>query len=243
MKFKTLAVLGTATIALSGCATVIKGTSQSIVITTPPVSGAYCILSSAEGNWPVTTPSAVTVDKSKEDILVKCTKAGFQDASASIPSDFQGWTLGNLVLGGIIGVGVDAATGAMNEYPRAFAIPMTPLSGPAASMPPYPSPSAVASAAGVYGHDLGISGSTVTPYSSVAINMPDPHGAFISTVKADGPAFRAGLQTGDVVQTFNGLRVDTYDDLTKIVSTTANGATVQLGVLRKGHRLDVSVQL
>ncbi|HVE04763.1 MAG TPA: PDZ domain-containing protein [Rhizomicrobium sp.] len=239
MKYKTLAALGAATLALSGCATVIKGTSQSIVITTPPVSGAYCILSSAEGNWPVTTPNVVTVDKSKEDILVKCNKPGYQEASANIPSDFQGWTLGNLVLGGLIGVGVDAATGAMNEYPRAFAIPMTALTGPA------PNTTSAAMVLGVSGNprDLGITGSTVTPYSSISVSMTDPHGAFITTVKSDGPAFRAGLQTGDVVETFNGLRVDTYDDLTKIVSTTANGAVVQLGVLRKGHHLDVAVQL
>jgi serine protease Do len=83
----------------------------------------------------------------------------------------------------------------------------------------------------------------VTAYSSISIDLPDPHGAFITTVKPDGPAFRAGLQTGDIVQTFNGLRVDTYDDLTKIVSTTATGAVVELGVIRKKHRLDVSVQL
>ena len=28
------------------------------------------------------------------------------------------------LLGGVIGVGVDAATGAMNEYPNSFAVPM-----------------------------------------------------------------------------------------------------------------------
>lgn len=238
MRYGTLAALGVAAIALAGCATVIKGTSQSIVITTPPVSGAYCILSSAEGNWPVTTPNVVTVDKSKEDILVKCTKPGYQEASASIPSDFQGWTLGNLVLGGLIGVGVDAATGAMNEYPRAFAIPMTALTGPIPG-----AGAAMASGLPSDQRDLGITGSTVTPYSSISTNMADPHGAFVNSVKPDSPAFRAGLQTGDIVQTFNGLRVDTYDDLTKIVSTTATGAVVQLGVVRKGHRLDVAVQL
>src|SRR5882724_491759 len=105
MKLNIVVAICATGFCLSGCATVIKGTTQSIVVTSPPVSGAYCILSSAEGNWPVTTPSAVTVDKSKEDILVRCSKPGYQDASASIPSDFQGWTLGNLVLGGIIGVG------------------------------------------------------------------------------------------------------------------------------------------
>ncbi len=67
------------------------------------------------------------VDKTKEDILIRCTKTGYQDAVATIPSDFQGWTLGNLLIGGVIGLGVDAATGAMNEYPHSFTVPMYPL--------------------------------------------------------------------------------------------------------------------
>jgi hypothetical protein len=114
---------------LSGCATVIKGSSQNIVVTTPPVSGANCVLTSKEGSWVVTSPGTVHVEKSKEDVLVKCTKPGYQDAAATIPSDFQGWTIGNVILGGLIGVGVDAATGALNEYPHSFAVPMTPLYG------------------------------------------------------------------------------------------------------------------
>ena len=137
MNFKTVAVITAVGIALSGCATIIKGTTQTIVITSPPVTGASCTLSSKEGNWPVVTPGSVTVDKTKEDILIKCTKAGYQDGVGTIPSDFQGWTLGNLILGGIIGVGVDASTGAMNEYPNAFAVPMTPLPT-AAPMPSLP---------------------------------------------------------------------------------------------------------
>ena len=118
-----LAVLG---IALSGCATIIKGSSQSIAVTTTPISGANCILTSKEGSYTVVTPGVVKVDKTKEDILIRCSHAGYQDAVSTIPSDFQGWTLGNLLLGGIIGLGVDAATGAMNEYPHSFMVPMTP---------------------------------------------------------------------------------------------------------------------
>ncbi|HTQ13970.1 MAG TPA: hypothetical protein VMH86_08835 [Rhizomicrobium sp.] len=132
MKLSSLAALALAGVALSGCATVIKGTSQSIAITTPPVEGANCTLKSKEGTWNVTSPGAVTVDKSKEDILIHCTKDGYQDADATIPSNFQGWTLGNIILGGVIGVGVDAASGAMNEYPNAYQVPMTPSPAPQA---------------------------------------------------------------------------------------------------------------
>ncbi len=127
MKSGSVAALAALAVALSGCASIIKGTTQSIAISTTPVGGANCLLSSKEGNWPVVTPGVVRVDKTKEDILIRCSMAGYQDAVATIPSDFQGWTLGNLLIGGVIGVGVDAATGAMNEYPHSFTVPMYPL--------------------------------------------------------------------------------------------------------------------
>jgi hypothetical protein len=136
-----------AAIMLTGCASVVKGSSQSINIATPPTAGANCTLSSKEGSWTLTSPGSVTVDKSKEDIQVRCIKPGWQDASAIIPSNFQGWTLGNILLGGVIGLGVDAATGALHEYPSAFQVPMLPDGTPLpAARPPadLPSPNATA---------------------------------------------------------------------------------------------------
>ena len=127
---------------VSGCASIIKGSDQSIAIATPPTTGASCVLTSKEGNWTIISPSIATGEKSKEDIQVRCTKAGYQDGVATIPSNFQGWTLGNLLLGGVIGLGVDAATGAINEYPHAFQVPMTPIEGyvqPAPTAPATPS--------------------------------------------------------------------------------------------------------
>lgn len=91
--------------------------------------------------------------------------------------------------------------------------------------------------------DLGITGSTVTQYSSVSVNMADPHGAFISGVRSGGAAARAGLMAGDIVITFNGLRVETFDDLTRNVSGTPTGSIVRLVVIRRGHSMDLSVQL
>jgi|SRR6185312_2585465 len=124
MKLHTIAALSAAAAVLSGCASVVKGTHESIAIATPPTAGANCMLTSRQGNWSVVSPGAVTVEKSKEDIQVRCTKEGFQDGIATIPSNFEGWTVGNLLIGGIIGVGVDAATGAINEYPHSFQVPM-----------------------------------------------------------------------------------------------------------------------
>lgn len=129
MKAKSIGTALLCGVALSGCASVMKGSSQSIAITTMPTSGADCVLSSKEGSWPVVSPGVVKVERSKADIVVHCSKAGWQDATQTIPSNFEGWTMGNLLIGGVIGVGVDAATGAINEYPHAFNVTMIPAPG------------------------------------------------------------------------------------------------------------------
>src|SRR5271169_148479 len=103
MRHSLFALVGLG-IAVSGCASVIKGSTQSMAISTPPTTAATCTLSSAQGNWTVLSPGVASVEKSKEDIQIRCTKPAWQDAASTIPSNFEGWTLGNLVLGGVIGL-------------------------------------------------------------------------------------------------------------------------------------------
>lgn len=112
---------------MSGCASIVNGTTQTLAISTPPVSGAQCELSSTQGKWTVITPGVATVARSKSDITIECHKAGYQTAVGVIPSSFEAWTAGNLVLGGVVGLGVDAATGAINEYPDNYQLPLVPL--------------------------------------------------------------------------------------------------------------------
>jgi opacity protein-like surface antigen len=114
--------------------------------------------------------------------------------------------------------------------------------------PPPPTASNVTTATNTppppaYRSDLGIGGSTVTQYSTAAAHMADPHGAFIAAVRNGGPAARAGLQPGDIVVSFDGQRVETFDGLTRTVANAAPGTTVQLGVLRNGHIFQLAVEL
>jgi hypothetical protein len=46
--------------------------------------------------------------------------------SSIIPSNTETMAAGNVVFGGFIGLGVDAATGAMNKYPDIVTVAMTP---------------------------------------------------------------------------------------------------------------------
>ena len=53
--------------------------------------------------------------KSKHDVSVECRK-GCARGTGTISSNLEGMTAGNIVVGGVVGFGVDAATGAMNKY-------------------------------------------------------------------------------------------------------------------------------
>jgi hypothetical protein len=142
---RSVAVGGVLAVGLSGCASIIEGTTQSIAITTPPADGAKCVLTSSEGTYYVTTPGNVTVHKAKNDLAAECNKDGFQTAKATIPAHFNGATAGNVIAGGIIGIGIDAATGANFNYPATFAIAMTPVSTSSATPPANSAPAMAAS--------------------------------------------------------------------------------------------------
>ena len=113
-------------VALSGCASVVSGTEQTITIATTPTV-ANCALS-REGQVFARvnpTPGSVKVDKLKHDITVVCSKDGYLDSSAINESGSEGSTLGNIILGGGIGWAVDSARGADNKYQDHMNITLT----------------------------------------------------------------------------------------------------------------------
>ncbi len=115
---------------LSGCATITKGTTQAITLDTPGAPGAQCTLvSEGIGTKVVQRPATLTLDKSQSAISVTCKKECFQDGIGIIASNTETMTAGNLLLGGVIGLGVDAASGAMNKYNANNQIAMVKVSG------------------------------------------------------------------------------------------------------------------
>ncbi len=115
---------------VTACATITKGTSQMIGVNTPGAPGAKCTLTSpAIGSQVIMTPASFSVDKSQSSISVRCSKECFEDGSTIIPSNTEVMTAGNVLVGGIIGLGVDAASGAMNKYSDQTDVMMVPIQG------------------------------------------------------------------------------------------------------------------
>ena len=123
-----------AAVTLSGCGTITQGTSQDIAISTSP-PGGHCELNRRGEHVAslTSTPNSVIVDKSTKDITVTCAKPGYQTASLNLESDPSLGLFGNVLIGGLIGVGIDYATGAANKYPNSALVPLA-LAEPDASL-------------------------------------------------------------------------------------------------------------
>jgi len=135
---------------LTGCASIVSGTSQVVSVetlhSTGNVAGATCKLENDKGVYYVTTPGTVTVHRAYGDMNVKCEKPGFDAGLATVKSSTKGMMAGNIVFGGFIGAGVDAASGAAYDYPALFQVmmgqqtgmPAAPVSTPVAAATPAP---------------------------------------------------------------------------------------------------------
>ena len=116
MKYRGLLLLG-AGLAMSGCASILSGTSETISFASNP-PGANCdLVRNGKIIGSVTTPGGLVVEKTKHDINVTCKKEGYQDSTGFLKSGIQEETWGNIILGGGIGWAIDSAAGADNEYP------------------------------------------------------------------------------------------------------------------------------
>jgi hypothetical protein len=110
-----------------------------------------CQLSSpAIGMRTVHTPANIVLPKSKHNVAVTCAAQCYSSGVGTLGSHTEVMTAGNVVFGGIIGLGVDAGSGAKNKYDPGVEVTMTRLPGcgrpakkgvPMASSPVAPGPS------------------------------------------------------------------------------------------------------
>src|SRR5262249_31767541 len=89
----------------------------------------------------------------------------------------------------------------------------------------------------------GIEGQDVTPELAASLNLSPPQGVLISAVRAGGPASTSGLRTGDVIVSVNGRPVEDPESFKYRIATLPVGSSAMLGVVRKGEKLTVSMQL
>jgi hypothetical protein len=112
---------------LNSCATVTSGTTQTISVVSEP-AGASCemrrdgaLLMSLQS-----APQAVVVPRSKATIELTCKRVDHEPTTEMVESQFSGATMGNVLAGGLIGIAIDAASGANNFYPAEVRVVLQP---------------------------------------------------------------------------------------------------------------------
>jgi hypothetical protein len=127
-----------------GCASVTRGTTENISIATTP-AGATAELSGLDISTACVTP-CVVVAKRNADITVTINKEGYEPQVVPLTKEIPGagaaGFAGNLILGGLVGMGVDAVTGAAQDHkPNPVIVTLQPLAPhPAKPRPSKPPP-------------------------------------------------------------------------------------------------------
>lgn len=90
---------------------------------------------------------------------------------------------------------------------------------------------------------LGIRGSEMTPELAQAFKLDSQRGAFVNEVLPDSAAAKAGIKSGDVLITLQGKTLSSFAELRAKVGTAGPGVVMQIGLLREGKPMTVSVTL
>ena len=110
------------------CASIVTGSHDSIELTSVPPGAHYETNTGHSG----TMPATVTISD-KETLQVRCWMDGYQDENVLLPPRMSGWFLGNIILGGLIGIAIDLISG--NWRTHDGTLNLTLIAKPAAASP------------------------------------------------------------------------------------------------------------
>ncbi len=106
---------------------------------------------------------------------------------------------------------------------------------------------------------IGLDGITITPHINKYFRLGTDYGVLVVDVIRDSPAEKAGLRRskrlslleeeeyppksfGSIIS-FNGSKVEGFEELLRMVLKSTIGSTAKLGVLTKGHLREIEVEI
>mgnify|MGYP005870685733 CR=1 FL=1 len=107
---------------ISGCATIVRDDSQPVSFSSDP-QGAIVKLDGISGGI---TPTTIQVKRKIKATVISFEKEGFHTESFPLDKSLSAMTFGNVIFGGIIGLGVDAMTGKNTNYPESVHVRLIP---------------------------------------------------------------------------------------------------------------------
>jgi len=90
---------------------------------------------------------------------------------------------------------------------------------------------------------IGVQIQPIDEKSARALNMKTRNGAWVADVVKDGPAEKAGVETGDVIVEFDNIKVKNVDHLRNTVSSSSPNKKYDLVVIRNGRKKTFKVRL
>ncbi|RXH20153.1 Do family serine endopeptidase [Bradyrhizobium guangzhouense] len=90
---------------------------------------------------------------------------------------------------------------------------------------------------------IGVQIQPVTSDIADSLGMKKAEGALVAEPQKDGPAAKAGIESGDVITSVNGDSVKDARELARTIGGMAPGASVKLNVLHKGQDKVVNLTL
>src|SRR5215212_8636519 len=90
---------------------------------------------------------------------------------------------------------------------------------------------------------IGVQIQPVTSDIADSLGMKKAEGALVAEPQANGPAAKAGIQSGDVITGVNGEPVKDAKELARTIGGLAPGAAVKLNVLQKGQDKVINLTL
>jgi serine protease Do len=90
---------------------------------------------------------------------------------------------------------------------------------------------------------IGVQIQQVTPEIADSLGLKKPQGALVAEPQPGGPAAKAGIESGDVINRVNDQPVKDARELARTIGGLAPGASVKLGVVRKGQDKTVTLTL
>ena len=92
------------------------------------------------------------------------------------------------------------------------------------------------------GSQIGVTIRDVEEADAKSNKLTAPSGVIIEEVRDDSPAAKAGLKKGDIVVEFDGERVRSVRQFTRLVQETPAGRRTQATVMRDGQRVNLTVE-
>ena len=90
---------------------------------------------------------------------------------------------------------------------------------------------------------IGVQIQPVTSEIADSLGMKKAEGALVAEPQANGPAAKAGIESGDVITAVNGEAVKDARELARTIGGLAPGTDVKLNVLHKGQEKVISLNL